>query len=240
MPVEAGQEAPDFTLRDQNGSEVTLSAFRGEKNVVLVFYPFAFSGTCTSELCSVRDRLPEFDNDDTVTLAVSCDTVFTQKVFAEKEGYTFGAAVRLLAARRDRAEVRRLPRGARHRSARDVHHRQAGHRAVERRPRLGRGPRRRRVREGARLALTPVRTAVPTARVAAVGSARRGARSSAAGTLGGSGRIAQLVRAPALQAGGQGFESLCAHTIVSSWCRLESAPRSCPSNGPAVGVVCGR
>ena len=89
MPVEAGQEAPDFTLRDQNGSEVTLSAFRGDKNVVLVFYPFAFSGTCTTELCSVRDRLPEFDNDDTVTLAVSCDTVFTQKIFAEKEGYTF-------------------------------------------------------------------------------------------------------------------------------------------------------
>ena len=58
MPVEAGQEAPDFTLRDQHGSEVTLSSFRGEKNVVLVFYPFAFSGTCTTELCSVRDRHP--------------------------------------------------------------------------------------------------------------------------------------------------------------------------------------
>ena len=73
MPVEAGQEAPDFTLRDQNGSEVTLSAFRGEKNVVLVFYPLAFTPTCTGELCAIRDE----------------HTVFTQKIFAEKEGYTF-------------------------------------------------------------------------------------------------------------------------------------------------------
>ena len=89
MAVEVGQEAPDFEIRNQNGTPVRLSSFRGEKNVVLVFYPFAFSGTCTTELCSVRDRLPEFDNDDTVTLAVSCDTVFTQKIFAEKEGYTF-------------------------------------------------------------------------------------------------------------------------------------------------------
>ena len=89
MPVEVGHEAPDFTLRDQNGADVALSSFRGDKNVVLVFFPWAFSGKCTGELCALSDRLPEFANDDTVTLAVSCDSVFTQKVFAEREGYTF-------------------------------------------------------------------------------------------------------------------------------------------------------
>jgi mycoredoxin-dependent peroxiredoxin len=87
--VEVGQEAPDFTLVDQHGEPVTLSSFRGRKNVVLLFFPYAFSGTCTGELCTIRDRLPAFDNDDTVTLAVSIDHKFAQRAFAEKEGYTF-------------------------------------------------------------------------------------------------------------------------------------------------------
>ncbi len=89
MPLEVGAQAPDFTLRDQNGADVALSSFRGSKNVVLVFFPWAFSGKCAGELCALRDRLPEFDNDDTITLAVSCDAVFTQRVFADREGYTF-------------------------------------------------------------------------------------------------------------------------------------------------------
>jgi peroxiredoxin len=89
VPIEAGQAAPDFTLRDQDGADVVLSSFRGAKNVVLVFYPFAFSGPCTGELGSLRDRIAEFDNDDTVTLAVSCDSVFAQKAFAEQQGFSF-------------------------------------------------------------------------------------------------------------------------------------------------------
>ena len=89
MPVEVGQLAPDFTLRDQNGADVTLSSFRGAKDVVLTFFPWAFTRTCTGELCTIRDRFPEFVNDDTVTLAISCDTVFAQRVFAEREGYDF-------------------------------------------------------------------------------------------------------------------------------------------------------
>jgi len=87
--VEVGQEAPDFTLVDQHGAPVTLSDFRGSKNVVLLFYPYAFSSTCTGELCTIRDRLPTFDNDDTVTLAVSIDHKYTLRAYAEKEGYTF-------------------------------------------------------------------------------------------------------------------------------------------------------
>ena len=89
MPLEVGQQAPDFTLRDQNREEVTLSSFRGQKNVLLVFYPFAFSGICTGELCQVRDDLPRFQNDEVEVLAVSIDHPFALKVFANQEGYTF-------------------------------------------------------------------------------------------------------------------------------------------------------
>src|SRR5690348_8235242 len=63
VSIEVGDEAPDFTLKDQNGQEVRLSAFRGVKNVLLVFYPLAFTGTCQGELCSLRDNLNEFVND---------------------------------------------------------------------------------------------------------------------------------------------------------------------------------
>ena len=83
-----GQLAPDFTLTNQYGQPVTLSDFRGEKNVVLMFYPFAFTGICTSELCEIRDRAPEFDNDETVVLSVSCDPVASLKVFGMQENLT--------------------------------------------------------------------------------------------------------------------------------------------------------
>lgn len=88
MP-EVGHEAPDFSLSNQHGETVTLSQFRGRKNVVLVFYPWAFTGPCTGELCAIRDQIADFDNDDTVTLAVSCDAKFSLRVFAEQEGYAF-------------------------------------------------------------------------------------------------------------------------------------------------------
>lgn len=87
--VEVGQLAPDFTLSNQYGQPVTLSDFRGSKNVVLMFYPFAFTGICTGELCTLRDRAPEFDNDDTVVLSVSCDSVPSLKVFADQEQLTY-------------------------------------------------------------------------------------------------------------------------------------------------------
>ena len=87
--VQVGQEAPDFTLANQHGESVTLSQYRGSKNVVVVFYPWAFTGVCTGELGSIRDRVGEFDNDDTVTLAISCDARFSLRVFAEREGYPF-------------------------------------------------------------------------------------------------------------------------------------------------------
>ena len=89
MGLDVGDEAPDFELRDQNGRPVRLSSFRGSKSVVLMFYPFAFSGVCTGELCEVRDSQPTFESDDVQLLAVSCDPVFALRAFADRDGLTF-------------------------------------------------------------------------------------------------------------------------------------------------------
>jgi mycoredoxin-dependent peroxiredoxin len=89
MPIEVGAEAPDFTLKDQNGQEVRLSSFRGVKNVLVIFYPLAFTGTCQGELCSVRDNLNDFVNDAVQTLTISVDSSPVHKVWAEREGYQF-------------------------------------------------------------------------------------------------------------------------------------------------------
>ena len=87
--LSVGETAPDFELKNQYGELVKLSSFKGEKSVVLLFIPFAFTGTCTGELCAIRDDLSAFQNDNVQVLAVSCDSPFTQKVFAEQEGYKF-------------------------------------------------------------------------------------------------------------------------------------------------------
>jgi len=89
MALEVGSEAPDFTLKDQNNQEVTLSSFRGGRNVLVVFYPFAFSPICTDELCAVRDDLATFESDTVQVLALSCDPMFALRAFAEQDGLTF-------------------------------------------------------------------------------------------------------------------------------------------------------
>jgi peroxiredoxin len=89
MPIEVGDAAPDFTLRDQNNEEVALSSFRGQKAVLLVFYPLAFTGICTGELCVVRDDLPSFQNDNVQVITLSVDSPYSHKVFSEREGYQF-------------------------------------------------------------------------------------------------------------------------------------------------------
>jgi peroxiredoxin len=84
-----GQAAPDFTTRNQHGQSVSLSALRG-RPVVLVFYPWAFSGICTSELGGLRDGLAELGpGADASVLAVSCDPMFSLRAFAEQEGLAF-------------------------------------------------------------------------------------------------------------------------------------------------------
>jgi mycoredoxin-dependent peroxiredoxin len=87
--IEVGSEAPDFTLRDQNNEQFRLSALRGDRAVLIVFYPLAFTGICTGELCEVRDDLGTFQNDDVQVVSVSVDSVYVHKVFSEREGYEF-------------------------------------------------------------------------------------------------------------------------------------------------------
>jgi peroxiredoxin len=85
--VDVGSQAPEFTLKDYNKEKVSLSSLLATKPVLLVFYPFAFSGVCTGELCQLRDDYSSFEG--VQVLGVSVDTPFSLKVWAEQEGYPF-------------------------------------------------------------------------------------------------------------------------------------------------------
>ncbi len=89
MSLEIGTPAPDFELSDQHGVKISLSSFRGKQNVVVLFYPFSFTGTCTGELCEIRDDLNSFQNENVQLLAISCDSIFTQRAFSESQKYAF-------------------------------------------------------------------------------------------------------------------------------------------------------
>jgi peroxiredoxin len=84
-----GGPAPDFTLRDQFGQDVTLSSFVGNKAVLLVFYPYAFSSVCTGEMSQIRSRLDEFMTFGTEILAISCDPMHSLRAFADADGLNF-------------------------------------------------------------------------------------------------------------------------------------------------------
>jgi len=88
MTVDVGDQAPDFELRDQHGTPVRLSGHRGSK-VVLIFYPLSFSGVCHGELNAIRDEFLPAIGDDVRVLAVSVDSMFTQRAWSDQEGYTF-------------------------------------------------------------------------------------------------------------------------------------------------------
>ena len=89
MSLAIGDEAPDFTLNDQTRTPVTLSDLRGQKHVLIIFYPLAFSGVCTGELCSLRDSIESFRSDEVETFAISVDSSAATAAFAAKEGYDF-------------------------------------------------------------------------------------------------------------------------------------------------------
>ena len=89
MAVEVGDVAPDFELKDQHGTPVQLSGYRGRKNVVVVFYPLAFSGVCTGEMCAIRDEFPEVTGDDTELIAISVDSGFVLRTWADQEHFNF-------------------------------------------------------------------------------------------------------------------------------------------------------
>ncbi len=89
MSLTIGSPAPQFSLTNQHGENISLADYKGKKNVVVLFYPFAFSGICTGELCGLRDDLAAFQNENVELIAISCDPMYAQKAFAEKEGYKF-------------------------------------------------------------------------------------------------------------------------------------------------------
>jgi len=86
--VAVGDIAPDFTLKNAQGDEVTLSSFRGQP-VVVVFYPFTFTGVCEGELCEIRDDPSAYERAGAQVLAISCDTRHAQRIWSEQQGYTF-------------------------------------------------------------------------------------------------------------------------------------------------------
>ncbi len=82
-------KAPDFTLQNTNGEQVSLSEFKGNKNVVLLFFPLAFTSTCTEELCHTRDNLKIYESLDAEVLGISIDTFFTLKEFKNSQNLNF-------------------------------------------------------------------------------------------------------------------------------------------------------
>ena len=83
-----GSPAPDFTLPSTSGAKVTLSSFRGRQNVLLAFFPFAFTRTCTVELCDLSTDYAQFTTAETVVLPISCDFVPALKAYKAKEQMT--------------------------------------------------------------------------------------------------------------------------------------------------------
>ena len=88
MAVEVGQPAPDFTLYDADRQQRSLAEFRG-KSVVLAFYPGAFTGVCTTEMCTFRDRMERFNSMNSQVLGISVDGAFAQKVFSDQNNLNF-------------------------------------------------------------------------------------------------------------------------------------------------------
>ena len=86
---EVGQMAPDFTLRGPGGQVVTLAEFRGRKNVVLVFFPLAFSPVCSHQLPLVQQQLPSFQSLGAAVFGVSVDSHWSNTAFAHKLGLAF-------------------------------------------------------------------------------------------------------------------------------------------------------
>ena len=84
--IEVGQVAPDFTAKNQDGDEITLSSFKGSKNVVLAFYPFDWSPVCTDENCAISQDLSQFTGKDSIVFGISIDSQFCHKAWKDHHG----------------------------------------------------------------------------------------------------------------------------------------------------------
>jgi mycoredoxin-dependent peroxiredoxin len=89
VTVQIGDRAPDFELKDQTGQPVRLSDYQGKKAVMLVFYPMSFTGVCESEMCSIRDEIDVFRNEEVETIAVSVDSSAAHRQWAQEQGFEF-------------------------------------------------------------------------------------------------------------------------------------------------------
>jgi glutaredoxin-dependent peroxiredoxin len=89
MAILTGQKAPDFTLYDSAKNKVSLSGFKGKKNVLLLFFPQAFTSVCTKELCAVRDDIGRYENDNVQVFGISVDSVFTLARYKEDQQYNY-------------------------------------------------------------------------------------------------------------------------------------------------------
>ena len=94
MAVEVGQPAPEFSLYDADRTRQSLSDFKG-KNVVLAFYPGAFTGVCTAEMCALRDRMDQFKSLNAQVLGISVDSPFSQKAWADTNNFELSDTERL-------------------------------------------------------------------------------------------------------------------------------------------------
>lgn len=89
MPLNIGETAPGFTLINTDVEKISLSDFRGNKNVVILFFPMVNSSVCEKELCSTRDGLSQYEDLDAQVLAISVDSHYAQKMWKEKHGFNF-------------------------------------------------------------------------------------------------------------------------------------------------------
>lgn len=89
MSVKIDSKAPDFSLQNTEGDEISLSDFQNEKNVVLLFFPLAFSGVCTKELCTTRDNMKLYNAMNAQVMGISIDSFFTLKAFKKAENLNF-------------------------------------------------------------------------------------------------------------------------------------------------------
>lgn len=84
-----GDVAPEFELTDQHGQPIALSSYRGSSAVLLVFYPFSFTSICNRELHDLQDNLDQFRDLGAAVVAVSVDSRYSQRVFADREGFSY-------------------------------------------------------------------------------------------------------------------------------------------------------
>ena len=88
MKIDIGTEAPDFSLYNTEKNKISLSDYKG-KNVLLLFFPLAFTGTCTKELCGIRDNISIYNNSNAQVLGISVDSLFTLAKYKEEQNLNF-------------------------------------------------------------------------------------------------------------------------------------------------------